>query len=194
MAQSVSPGQFSLFGIGSLLMESPVDPPRAGGSLFPRSRSRRSSPWPTTPGFRAVSLRPSQVPSRPAGRIQPEGPARGSGVCSWPGPAVPASPGCRRHRWTPNTSRPRLPPVTSGSQKAGCANRVFSVQRPFPVCESLPRTTWVQGLSRAATKIKVDVNTLRACPTPWAVVVILGKCPEESRSNAPFPAATAGSR
>ena len=31
-------------------------------------------------------------------------------------------------------------------------------------------------------------------PSPRAVVVILGKCPEKSRSNAPFPAATAGSR
>ena len=35
---------------------------------------------------------------------------------------------------------------TSDSQRTGCANRIFSVQRPFPVCESIPRTTWVQGL------------------------------------------------
>ena len=78
------------------------------------------------------------------GRIQPEGPARGSGVSSWPGPAMPASPGCHRHRWTsPNTARPRwrrapvlqrcargarsVPPVTSGGQKTGCASRGFHV-------------------------------------------------------------------
>ena len=53
MAQPVSPGQFSLFGLGPLILESPVDPPRADGSLFPRSRNRRSSPWRTTPGVRA---------------------------------------------------------------------------------------------------------------------------------------------
>ena len=39
-----------------------------------------------------------------------------------------------------------VPRVTSGSQKTGCANRIFNVLRPFPVCESMPRTTWVQGL------------------------------------------------
>ena len=50
------------------------------------------------------------------------------------------------------------PRVTSGSQNTGCANRVFNVRRPFPVCESLPRTTLMQGLSRAATKIKVDAE------------------------------------
>ena len=40
------------------------------------------------------------------------------------------------------------------------------------------------------------LNTLRASPNPppGAVVVILGKCLEKSRSNAPLPAATAGSR
>ena len=36
--------------------------------------------------------------------------------------------------------------VTIGSQKTSCANHIFSVQRSFPVCESMPRTTWVQGL------------------------------------------------
>ena len=39
-----------------------------------------------------------------------------------------------------------LPPVTSARRKTGCANRNFSVQRPSPVCESMARTTWVQGL------------------------------------------------
>ena len=48
--------------------------------------------------------------------------------------------------------------VTSDGQKTGFANRIFSVQRPFPVCESMFRTTWVQGLSRTATRIKVDVE------------------------------------
>ena len=38
------------------------------------------------------------------------------------------------------------PGFTSGGQKIGYANRIFSVQRPIPVCESIPRTTWVQGL------------------------------------------------
>ena len=51
-----------------------------------------------------------------------------------------------------------VPRVTSGSQKTGCANRNFSRQRPFPVCESMPRTTWVQGFSHAAIKIKVDAE------------------------------------
>ncbi len=60
-----------------------------------------------------------------------------------------------------------VPRVTFGQRKTGCANRVFSVQRPFPVCESLPRTTWVQGLSRAATKIKVDAeHPARISETP----------------------------
>ena len=72
-----------------------------------RSRRRRSSPWWSRPSVQAVSPRPSPVPSRPAGRMRPEGPTRGSGVSSPPGPTMPASPGCRRHRWTPpNTSRP----------------------------------------------------------------------------------------
>ena len=72
-----------------------------------RSRRRRSSPWWSRPSVQAVSPRPSPVPSRPAGRMRPEGPTRGSGVSSPPRPTMPASPGCRRHRWTPpNTSRP----------------------------------------------------------------------------------------
>ena len=39
--------------------------PVSGPVPPPGSRSRRSSPWRTTPGVRAVSLRPSPVPSRP---------------------------------------------------------------------------------------------------------------------------------
>ena len=117
--------------------------PVSGPVPPPGSRSRRSSPWRTTPGVRAVSLRPSPVPSRPAGRIQPEGPTRGSGVSSWPGPTMSASPGCRLHRSTsPNTSRPwwgsrccngaaggarSVPRVTSGGQKTGCPNRGLHV-------------------------------------------------------------------
>ncbi len=50
------------------------------------------------------------------------------------------------------------PEFTSGSQKTGCAKRIFSVQRPFPVCESKVRTNWVQGFSHAAAKIKVDAE------------------------------------
>ena len=58
-------------------------------------------------GVRAVSPRPAAAPSRPTSRIRPEGPTRGSGVSSLPGPTMTASPGCRRYRWTsPNTSRP----------------------------------------------------------------------------------------
>ena len=162
MAQTVSPGQLSLLDLGPLILESPVGPPRADGSPFPRSRSRWSSPWRTTPGVRAVSLRPSPVPSRPAGRIQPEGPARGSGVCSWPGPAVPASPGCRRHRWTPNTSRPRLPPVTSGSQKTGCANRGLHV---WTFGEETPST----ALGGPVRNIPVGRRgSMSMAPTYWA--------------------------
>ena len=75
--------------------------------------------------------------------MRPEGPTRGSGVSSWPGPMMPASPGCRLHRWTsPNTSRPwwgsrsfhgaaggarPAPRVTSGGQKTGFANRGLHV-------------------------------------------------------------------
>ena len=67
----------------------------------------------------------------------------GSSVSSWPRPAMPASSGCRLHRWTsPNTSRPwwgsrsfhgaadgarSVPRVTSGGQKTGCPNRSLVV-------------------------------------------------------------------
>ncbi len=86
--------------------------------------------------------------------------------------------------------------VTSDGQRTGCANRIFSVQLPFPVCESIPRTTWVQGFPHAATKTKVDAEHPARKPDllPRDVVVILEKCPAKSRSNAPFPTATAGSR
>ena len=40
-------------------------------------------------------------------------------------------------------SAPGLRPAV---RRTGCANRNVGVQRPFPVCESLPRTIWVQGL------------------------------------------------
>ena len=56
--------------------------------------------------------------------------------------------------------------ITSGGQKTGCANRIFSVQRPFPGCESLPRTTWVQGFSHSATKIKADAAHPARLPAP----------------------------
>ena len=35
-------------------------------------------------------------------------------------------------RWQMGPFSP--PGVTSGSQKTGCAKRIFSVHRPFPVC------------------------------------------------------------
>ena len=57
--------------------------------------------------------------------------------------------------------------VTFGSQKTGCANRLFRVFKgPFPVCESMPRTTWVQGFPRDATKIKVDAEHPARMPAP----------------------------
>ena len=43
-------------------------------------------------------------------------------------------------------------------------------------------------------RYRLTLHTLRACPTPLAAVVTLGKWPEKSRSNAPSPAATGGSR
>ena len=58
------------------------------------------------------------------------------------------------------------PRATSGSQKTGCAKHNVGVQRPFPVCESLPRTIWVQGFSRSATKIKVDAEHSARLPAP----------------------------
>ena len=64
MAQPIPPGQFSLPDLG------------------PRS----PDPGPE------VSPSPSPVPSRPAGRMPPEGPTRGNGVSSWPGPAMAAAP------------------------------------------------------------------------------------------------------
>ena len=51
-----------------------------------------------------------------------------------------------------------LPPVTSARRKTGCANRIFSVQRPSPVSEFMAGITWVQGFPHAATKIKVDAE------------------------------------
>ena len=65
---------------------------------------------------------------------------------------------------------------------------------PF-LCASLcPGLSGCRDCSHTATKIKVDAEhpARKPDPLPRAVVVILGKCPEESRSNAPFPAATAG--
>ena len=41
-------------------------------------------------------------------------------------------------------------------QHNGLCEPHFQRSRPFPVCASLPRTTWVQGFSHSATKIKVD--------------------------------------
>ena len=51
------------------------------------------------------------------------------------------------------------------------------------------------GFSHSGTKIKVDAeHSARMSRPPWALVVILGKCPEKSRSNAPSLAATISGR
>ena len=57
--------------------------------------------------------------------------------------------------------------ITSAHRKGGCANRIFRVFKgPFPVCESMPRTTWVQGFPHDATKIKVDAEHPARMPAP----------------------------
>ena len=80
-----------------------------------------------------------------------------------------------------------LPSVTSARRKTGCANRIFSVQRPFLVCRSVLRALGYRDSSHSATKIKVDVGhlvrTSELSPCPF--VVILGQWPEKCRSNAP---------
>ena len=60
-----------------------------------------------------------------------------------------------------------LPPGYIRQPEYRCANRVFFVQRPFPVCESLPRTTLVQGFSHCVTKIKVDAEHSARMPAPF---------------------------
>ena len=60
----------------------------------------------------------------------PHGPdGEGARILPWCGRGAVLSPGLR-----------------PAQRKTGCANRIFNVLRPFPVCESMPRTTWVQGL------------------------------------------------
>ena len=66
----------------------------------------------------------------------------------------------------PYAGLPRLPARRLLFQNTGCANRIFSVQRPFLLSESMPRTTWVQGFSHAATKIKVDAEHPARIPAP----------------------------
>ena len=79
-----------------------------------------------------------------------------------------------------------LPPVTSARRKAGCANRISSVQRPFPVCWSLSRTTCVQGFPHAATKIKVDaVHPVRMPVRPVAVPTLTRPRPTPRRQGMP---------
>ena len=109
-------------------------------------------------------------PSRRTGRNQ---------VRRIPQPPLPSSIRRRQKIYLPRTAcfdsafpstvgrRVRFAPVTSGSQKTGCANRIFSVQRPFPVCESMPRTTWGSGIvPTPQTRYQLTLNTLRACPPP----------------------------
>ena len=75
----------------------------------------------------------------PGERHKPQFSGRGGGI------ALRKQPVCLQSSTVGRRAR-SVSRVTSGGQKTGCANRVFSVQRPFPVCKSLPRTTWVQGL------------------------------------------------
>ena len=58
----------------------------------------------------------------------------------------------------------------SGTQRGSSANRVFRVQRPFPVGRSTPRTTWVQGLSHAVPKIKVAAQHPAGLAAPFLAV------------------------
>ncbi len=90
-----------------------------------------------------------------------------------------------------------VPPVTSGGQKVYCAKRNIRVFKgPSPVGESVARTTWVQGLSHAATRIQTDSEhpVRRFEPCPCSVVVTLWKWPEKCRPNAPSLAATTRGR
>ena len=86
--------------------------------------------------------------------------------------------------------------VTSSGQKTGCANRVFSVERSFLVCGSVLRALGCRDFPTPQPRQKLTLTTPRACPKPTAcfVVVILGKCPEKCRSNAPSLAATTSGR
>ena len=115
-ATDSAPGQLSLLNLGPFSLESP-------GPEF---------------------LSPAVAGAVSAGRSDATRKAySGSSVSSWPRPAIPASSGCRLHRWTsPNTSRPwwgsrsfhgaadgarPVPRVTSGGQKTGCPNRGLHV-------------------------------------------------------------------
>ena len=46
--------------------------------------------------------------------------------------------------------------ITSGHQKTGCANRIFSVQRPFLACRAVLRALGYRDSSHSATKVEVD--------------------------------------
>ena len=154
-------------------------------SLHPRCSGRR----PRSLGGPAFCIRYGKDPQKPSKR---EGQLRNTFSTT---PSKGASVGNSARNRCGQSGKKPAPEFTSGSQKTGCANLNFTVQRSFPVFESVLRATWVQGLSRAATKIQVDVeHTARMSAPLGAAVVILGKWPEEYRSNALLPAATGGSR
>ena len=125
-------------------------------------------------------------PSRRTGRNQ---------VRRIPQPPLPSSIRRRQKICLPRTAcfdspipsivgrRVRLAPVTSGSQMTGCPNHISCVQRPFPVCESMVRTTWGQGFPRSATKTKVEAEHLARTSelSPCPFVVRLGQWPEKCR-------------
>ena len=88
-----------------------------------------------------------------------------------------------------------LPPgYVQRSEEPVVRTAMSAFNGPFLSASLCPGLSGCRDCSHTATKIKVDAEhpARKPDPLPRAVVVILGKCPEESRSNAPFPAATAG--
>ena len=84
----------------------------ATDSMWPRGRAGAAlpaRPRPVQPGVPGPELlSPAVAGAVSAGRLDATRKAySGSSVSSWPRPAMPASSGCRLHRWkSPNTSRP----------------------------------------------------------------------------------------
>ena len=107
-------------------------------SLHPRCSERRRRP--RLLGGPALCIRygkDPQMPSKREGQLHntfSATPSQGASVSN------SASNRCGQSgKKPPRSLRPavRRPVVRTG---------IFSVQRPFPVCEFMPRTTWVQGL------------------------------------------------
>ena len=162
---------------------------RFAGAAHPaRLRPRSPQPGPE------VSPRLSPVPSRPAGRMRPERPTRGSSVSSWPGgrrSPRPLAAGC--------TGRPRrIPhgpgeagrgschgaaggagsasPVTSGGQKTRCANRGLHVRTPsestLSAALSMGGFQVGSGISEALNHIlegQISLNSCRSGTGPFLI-------------------------